>query len=494
MAGSRRFRSQRRQEKPSVEIREPDVADDHADVAQLRRQRGAGRGGELHPVTLRRQDGREGLRRIGLVLDEEDVAALRPRGTPGWELVGGSGRCFAGSLRRQRRELDQKARASARSSAVRRDLATVQLDHPARDRQPESQAAFSRARRPHLLEAFEDSSDVLLFDPDPVVADLHDHRVAVVPGAQRDVAARRRELQGVLDQVGEGLPQAGGIGVQAMPAGSQVRPHQQAAGGRLGAQHFDRLARHRMDVGDLAVERNLAARDPAHVEQIVDEACLSQDIAPDDLERSGEAVAGTRIVLQAGDRRQHRRQGGSELVAQGCDESIFGSVHVPRGPFRLFEARVLALGPFLDADVEQGDPEQVVGVVGSPCLQADVHRLTVRRLDEQLAGGPAVAHDAREVAGERSPIGLRHPGPQRQTIRMSWIDVQQPAGLGVQGPDDALIIGQRVSDGRVVEELEPARPVSTRPARSSGRCWPSAMLRRRSCARHCAAPPALHES
>ena len=77
--------------------------------------------------------------------------------------------------------------------------------------------AATDGRFVRLLEAVEDAVQSLGRDADAVVADLDGHVVAVVPRADRDGATFGRELDGVLEEIGEDLPQPRGIAVHAAP-------------------------------------------------------------------------------------------------------------------------------------------------------------------------------------------------------------------------------------------------------------------------------------
>jgi len=91
-------------------------------------------------------------------------------------------------------------------AAVDRDGAMVHVDDRADDRQPETAAAASRLVRPRAtIEAVEDPRQLARVDADARVGHVDPRAVTMRAEGDRHLAARRRELDGIPDEVGQDL-------------------------------------------------------------------------------------------------------------------------------------------------------------------------------------------------------------------------------------------------------------------------------------------------
>src|SRR6185436_16410811 len=121
------------------------------------------------------------------------------------------------ALTRERRrgvgQEDRKRCAAARAGAVDGNRSPVHLDEVPRQREPDAEPAeLARRAGVRLPEALEDVRQVLGGDADAAVLHADHDRPVVAPRAQRDSAARRRELDRVRQQVPQDLLQPIAIG------------------------------------------------------------------------------------------------------------------------------------------------------------------------------------------------------------------------------------------------------------------------------------------
>src|SRR5262249_29496279 len=112
------------------------------------------------------------------------------------------GHAGSGLLLTAHRDRERKRRALP-LRALYRDPSTMQLDELAGERQPESGAFHLLVRRPHLAELLEDGLLIRGGDADAGVRDGDLNQAVVHRGSDIDLAALRREL----DRVGEEVQQ-----------------------------------------------------------------------------------------------------------------------------------------------------------------------------------------------------------------------------------------------------------------------------------------------
>ena len=117
--------------------------------------------------------------------------------------------------------------------------------------------------------------------PMPLSAMLTHRLLFFAPRAQRDAAARRRELDGVRQDVGEDLHHARVIGVERQVALGQVQFYRDLLGGGGLRAQFVRVADDGLEADALALQRDLAAGDARHVEQVVHQPRQVRDLAFD---------------------------------------------------------------------------------------------------------------------------------------------------------------------------------------------------------------------
>lgn len=97
----------------------------------------------------------------------------------------------------------------------------MHVDHALRNGEAEPQPAIFRSDgAAPLLEGVEDPRLHVCFDPDAGVGEIdHDAMLSVVAGSDAQLATRRRELHGVLNDVPEDLLQPRRVGPAVMLAG-----------------------------------------------------------------------------------------------------------------------------------------------------------------------------------------------------------------------------------------------------------------------------------
>src|SRR6185436_13889903 len=108
------------------------------------------------------------------------------------------------------------------------------------------------------------------WNADTVVLDRHDYIAAVARRPQSDVALARREFESVVEQVAKYLGEPDRIGMDVNRLGRQV--DFEAMGGlfRERLTDFERQLDDGRQVEARQAQIDLAAADPAHVEQIID--------------------------------------------------------------------------------------------------------------------------------------------------------------------------------------------------------------------------------
>jgi hypothetical protein len=180
--------------------------------------------------------------------------------------------------------LHDKACAASWSSAVRGDLTALKLDQALRDRQPEAEAT-RRDGVAFLHERLEQPVHGLRLDAGTVVLDLDGDIARAVPGLNAQPPTGRRELDGVLQEIRENLPEPERVDLRVVEARAELHVEVVALRLQLGSQCVYGVSRDRVNVGNAELDVHLVSHDPIHVEEIVDEPRLGGDVAFDHLER-----------------------------------------------------------------------------------------------------------------------------------------------------------------------------------------------------------------
>ena len=266
-------------------------------------------------------------------------------------------------------ELDREPGASPGAGALGGDLASVQLDDVAHDREAQAETAVAPPRAvPRLLEGLEDVGQERGFHPDPGVGDAHLHVGLRAPQGDLDAAA----LGGELDRVGEQVPHH--LLEPFRIARDQARPLVQdelqpdLLGVARRALRFHRGPDHGRQVDRSHVEPELARGDSRDVDQVVDQLRQGDDVAFDDFEPAVELLLLERAAAKQLGPREDRRQGVAQLVRDGREELV---LQVTRrllllqggggaGPLLLGESAHADLLPIgaVDENEEQGAQDQ----------------------------------------------------------------------------------------------------------------------------------------
>ena len=214
----------------------------------------------------------------------------------------------------------------------------MQLDDVSHDGEAEPEPAVSAAdRRLALSESVEDERKELAANALARVADRDPrHRVAALE-PDIDAAARRRELDGVGEEVPDHLLQAAVIGRHGSEGRIQTRlqPNAFGIGGRLHRFHRGHDDGDQIDGPDVQAE--LARDDAGHVEQVFDQLSQEAGVALDHLRPS----AGAGGIERPRSEKAHPSQNGverrAELVRKRREELVLGAVGRIELPARLLE-------------------------------------------------------------------------------------------------------------------------------------------------------------
>ena len=210
------------------------------------------------------------------------------------------------SLRQRGRQRDREIEdAALTEGALGPDATAVLLDNAARDCQAEPRATLlARIGGVDLLEAAEDRLE--LGARDAVTAIAHaDHRlIALAAGAHIDRRARRRELDRVAEQVGQGLLQSIRVGAQQdrLGVGENLQPR--FVGHR--ANGLDRPQHQVARIRPVLVHWRVATFDALDVQDVVDEPDQAVGVGDRDFDHTRGAV---------GDRSEQSRREQPERAA-----------------------------------------------------------------------------------------------------------------------------------------------------------------------------------
>ena len=313
--------------------------------------------------------------RVGVVVYDEHMQPIEPH-----DLFGRLGLLRSG-CDATRGKRDAKGRSLAEALAVRGDLAAVRLDELPHDCQAEAEPPVPPRRcLIGLLERIEHVREELGRNPRTVVGHVDGDLVDLASRGEPHVTALRSELDGVREQVPHDLLQALGVGCDAPDR--SVDLHFDLDVLRLrGRAHCERCTPDRVPHRDLGnLEAELAAVDPAHVEDIVDDAHLRACVALDGRERL-EHLAVLRHPARDDRPAEDRVERRPELVGHGREELVLCGARdlglVASGPLalerlrELLDAKAISLPEEVDEGLHAGaehlDVERLRDVVGAPC-------------------------------------------------------------------------------------------------------------------------------
>ena len=224
-----------------------------------------------------------------------------------------------------RRQADREGRSLAAAFARRPDRAVVHLDQAARQCQADAQpAALAGEAALALDEQVEHALDQLGRHAFAAVAHLDDRGAALGPHRDVDPAARRRVLQGVVEQVGHDLLDPGAVGVH--PDLLQVALDLVVQEAIAAAPGLDHRRHHRGQVERLALQPDLAAGDAPDLEQVVHQARHLLDLAGEDRADGLDHVGPARRRLEQVRGVRHRGERVAQLVAEHRQELVLGAV------------------------------------------------------------------------------------------------------------------------------------------------------------------------
>ena len=213
------------------------------------------------------------------------------------------------------REAHHDGGAPPFAGAQRGDVSPVQLDEMTHDGEPQAEpAAGPLRRRVRLPEALEHVGQEPRRDALPAVAHAHLHVRVHAAQVHLDVAAARRELDGVREQVPDHLLEPFGVGEH--PAGRRVDEPGERDRLRL-RRGRERVGR-RLDDGSqlegTAVELQLARHDAGDVEQVVNEPRLGLGVPVDRLDGPRRSLRVECLPAQHPEPGEHRAERGTQLV------------------------------------------------------------------------------------------------------------------------------------------------------------------------------------
>jgi hypothetical protein len=353
-------------------------------------------------VARQPQQRRERLAPVRVVLDHQDAAA--------GEGGGRRRRCRRPQLRGRDRQGDREARPAPEPFARGRDLAAVQVDDAARERQPDAEAALrARERRVRLDEQVEDRGQVLARDADPVVLHLDLGRAVVPLQRHPDPTARGRVLARVVQQVPDHLLQARGVAQHRhRPVGQRERqvlslPLERRPMG------FHRLRDRLAQVERLRAQADAAARDARDVQQVVEQPRHVPRLAVDHGDRPPRRLVEPPVLFQDLGRVDDRAKRVAQLVREHGQELVLLAVRglgLGAGGVRLGARRALAgeggRGGPLGIHPRQAERDVASDRLGQAAL---VGRERSRRLrvDHELPDQPAPGTRSARTAAPGSP-------------------------------------------------------------------------------------------
>ena len=237
--------------------------------------------------------------RVGVVLDHQDPECALGPWHRGRRLHVVLDLVHGGQEHRERR-------AASDPGAGRRHPAPMRLDQAPADRETEAEPATAPARRIDLIERLKDRLEPLRDEPASGVVYREGDAFLQVARANGDRAARRRVADGIADEIPHDLAKPCRVASDAMARRPQLRRHAQLRTLHVGCRAVQHVAYHVVHVDDLALERELAMHDAAHVEEVVDEAHLEVEVPPDERQRATAALRRHEPTLEHLDRVKDR--------------------------------------------------------------------------------------------------------------------------------------------------------------------------------------------
>lgn len=201
--------------------------------------------------------------------------------------------------------------------AVRHDVAPVQFDQAARQRQPDAQPALrGLGRAAGLHEHVEHGVQHFGRDADAIVLHADDGLAVHRLRSQRDVPAGGRVLGGVVEQVGEHLREPHAVAFQRQRAVGQMQHELVLRGIEQWAAQLQRVVQHLAQVDGAHVRLDLAARDARDLHEVVDQPHHVVDLAPHHVVVAHRLVGSRPLALEQRQRGLQRRQRIAQLVRQ----------------------------------------------------------------------------------------------------------------------------------------------------------------------------------
>ena len=218
-----------------------------------------------------------------------------------------------GRLRPCQRQAHREAAALADARAAASDVAAVQLDEAAHQRQAQPQAALRAVRGAlGLGKQVKHAGLQLRFDADAVILHMHGHLPILQLHGDLELATVRGVFGRVIEQVGQHLHQPVFVADHLRQSGREHDIEPVPARLDQRARLFDGMGDHGIHVLRHAVQRDLAARDARDIEQVVHQARHVAHLAPDHGAGAAHAVA-----IEAGQLHQFGRSAdGGERIAQ----------------------------------------------------------------------------------------------------------------------------------------------------------------------------------
>ena len=376
-------------------VGQPDVEDEHFGGGVGARQRVGRVLVHVHRVAMRAQQHGQRMAGVAVVVDDGDRQRMRLARA----LARAHGLAHLGLRERQR---DRHRRALLQAGAVRRHLPVVHAHDALHEREADPEAALRAVRRAvGLREQVEHVRQQLRVDAAAVVAHLRPRLAAVDRDREHDAPARRRVLGRVVEQVDEHLDQPRAV---ALDRHRRVRQlHRQCVLALLDVRARLFHGRHRdlVQVEDLVLQFDQAARDARDVQQVVDQLRHVAHLARDD-------VAGLQAQplvhfgqAQELGRARDRRQRIAQFVRQHREELVLHLVVAlglgARGALagqQLFAFLRRALGHVVQARIVDRD-RGLHGEGADQFLAARVEHGRLRVAEEQAADHFARARDHR---------------------------------------------------------------------------------------------------
>ena len=336
----------------------------------------------------------QALGRVDVVFDDEHPPTRHRRHCS---------RSGHGGLGRREREANAELGPSTRACAVGRDVATMELDQPLHQGEPQPEAAPAAIQAGvGLAERLKQASEQLGAHALTGVGDAEDGATSDGVELQGDPRhpSRRREFDGVLQEVAQDLGQAAGVGGHHHRSVGQLELERDSSLLEERALVLQRLARHEREVERLEPELNLLSSDAGDVEEVIHQVRELGRLSVDHRQRPPRLLTAWRRSLEDIGAVADRRQGVAQLMRQHGQKLVLAVVGL--GELAVgFPQRLL--GPLPLGDVTHHADDGAGAIDGGPpgadldWKGAAVSSL-VHRLEQQVAGA-----GAGELLGQRAP-------------------------------------------------------------------------------------------